>query len=93
MSVNEDFQLTNMELERSKEELQSLNEELTALNCQLRETVEQQRGTSNDLQNILNSTDVAPLFLDAKLNIRFFTPAAKSLFNIIASDGAGRLPT
>jgi len=86
MSVNEEFQSTNEELETSKEELQSLNEELTALNSQLHETVEQQRATSDDLQNILNSTDVATLFLDANLNIRFFTPAAKSLFNVIASD-------
>ena len=86
MSVNEEFQSTNEELETSKEELQSLNEELTALNSQLHETVEQQRATSNDLQNILNSTDVATLFLDGDLNIRFFTPAAKSLFNVIASD-------
>jgi len=86
MSVNEEFQSTNEELETSKEELQSLNEELTALNSQLHETVEQQRATSDDLQNILNSTDVATLFLDADLNIRFFTPAAKSLFNVIASD-------
>jgi two-component system CheB/CheR fusion protein len=86
MSVNEEFQSTNEELETSKEELQSLNEELTALNSQLHETVEQQRATSNDLQNILVSTDVATLFLDADLNIRFFTPAAKSLFNVIASD-------
>ena len=77
---------TNEELETSKEELQSLNEELTALNGQLHETVEQQRATSSDLQNILNSTDVATLFLDADLNIRFFTPAARSLFNVIASD-------
>src|SRR5581483_9395740 len=86
MSVNEEYQSTNEELETSKEELQSLNEELTALNSQLHETVEQQRATSNDLQNILNSTDVATLFLDAEQNIRFFTPAAKLLFNIIASD-------
>ena len=86
MSVNEEFQSTNEELETSKEELQSLNEELTVLNNQLHETVEQQRATSNDLQNILNSTDVATLFLDVDLNIRFFTPAAKSLFNVIASD-------
>ena len=86
MSVNEEYQSTNEELETSKEELQSLNEELTALNSQLHETVEQQRAASNDLQNILNSTDVATLFLDADLNIRFFTPAAKSLFNVIASD-------
>lgn len=86
MSVNEEFQSTNEELETSKEELQSLNEELTALNNQLHETVEQQRATSNDLQNILNSTDVATLFLDGELRIRFFTPAARSLFNVIASD-------
>jgi two-component system, chemotaxis family, CheB/CheR fusion protein len=86
MSVNEEFQSTNEELETSKEELQSLNEELTALNSQLQETVEQQRATASDLQNILNSTDVSTLFLDADLSIRFFTPAAKSLFNVIASD-------
>ncbi len=86
MSVNEEYQSTNEELETSKEELQSLNEELTALNSQLQETVAQLRRTSNDLQNILNSADVATIFLDAKLHIRFFTPAAKSLFNIIASD-------
>jgi two-component system CheB/CheR fusion protein len=48
--------------------------------------LERQRTTSNDLQNILYSTDVATLFLDAHLNIRFFTPATKSLFNVIPGD-------
>ena len=86
LSVNEEFQSTNEELETSKEELQSLNEELTALNSQLQETLERQRTTSNDLQNILYSTDVATIFLDTKLNIRFFTPATKSLFNVIPGD-------
>ena len=86
LSLNEEFQSTNEELLTSKEELQSLNEELTALNTQLQETLERQRTTSNDLQNILYSTDVATLFLDRKLNIRFFTPATKSLFNVISGD-------
>ena len=86
MSVNEEFQSTNEELETSKEELQSLNEELNALNSQLQETVERQRATSDDLNNILNSSDVATLFLDCALKIRFFTPATKALFNIIATD-------
>jgi len=86
LSVNEEYQSTNEELLTSKEELQSLNEELTALNSQLQETLERQRTTSNDLQNVLYSTDVATLFLDAGLNIRFFTPATRSLFNVIASD-------
>ncbi len=86
LSVNEEFQSTNEELLTSKEELQSLNEELTALNSQLQETLERQRTTSNDLQNVLYSTDVATLFLDEDLNIRFFTPATKLLFRIIPSD-------
>jgi two-component system CheB/CheR fusion protein len=86
MSVNEEFQSTNEELETSKEELQSLNEELNALNSQLQETIEQQRATASDLDNILVSSDVATVFLDRNLNIRFFTPAARSLFSVIASD-------
>ena len=85
-SVNEEFQSTNEELLASKEELQSLNEELTALNGQLQETLERQRATSNDLQNVLYSTDVATLFLDLKLCIRFFTPATRMLFNVIPGD-------
>jgi two-component system CheB/CheR fusion protein len=86
LSVNEEFQSTNEELLTSKEELQSLNEELTALNSQLQETLERQRMTANDLQNILYSTDVATLFLDAELKIRFFTPATKALFNVLPGD-------
>ncbi len=86
LSVNEEFQSTNEELLTSKEELQSLNEELTALNNQLQETLERQRTTANDLQNVLYSTDVATIFLDTDLNIRFFTPATKSLFSVIPSD-------
>ena len=86
LSDNEEFQSTNEELRTSKEELQSLNEELTALNSQLQETLDRQRTTSNDLQNVLYSTDVATLFLDTELKIRFFTPATKSLFNVIPSD-------
>jgi two-component system CheB/CheR fusion protein len=86
LSINEEYQSTNEELVTSKEELQSLNEELTAVNSQLHETLEGSRTTSNDLQNVLYSTDVATLFLDLKLNIRFFTPAASLLFTVIPGD-------
>jgi two-component system CheB/CheR fusion protein len=86
LSVNEEYQSTNEELLTSKEELQSLNEELTALNGQLQETLELKRTTTNDLQNVLYSTDVATIFLDTKLNIRFFTPATRTLFSVIPSD-------
>ena len=86
LSVNEEFQTTNEELLTSKEELQALNEELTALNGQLQETLDRQRTTTDDLQNVLYSTDVATLFLDTELKIRFFTPATRHLFNVIPGD-------
>jgi two-component system, chemotaxis family, CheB/CheR fusion protein len=86
LSINEENQSTNEELLTSKEELQSLNEELVALNSQLQETLDRQRTTSNDLQNVLYSTDIATIFLDADLSIRFFTPATKSLFSVIPGD-------
>jgi two-component system, chemotaxis family, CheB/CheR fusion protein len=86
MSVNEELQSTNEELETSKEELQSLNEELTALNTQLNETIEHQRATANDLRNTMNSSEIAMLFLDANLEIRLFTPAARTMFSVITSD-------
>jgi two-component system CheB/CheR fusion protein len=86
LSVNEEYQSANEELLTSKEELQSLNEELTALNSQLQESLERQRTSATDLQNILYSTDVATLFLDKELKIRFFTPAILALFNILPGD-------
>lgn len=86
LSVNEEFQSTNEELLTSKEELQSLNEELTALNSQLQETLDRQRLASDDLQNVLFSTNVGTMFLDAALRIRLFTPAISSLYNVIAGD-------
>ena len=64
VSMNEELQSGNEELETSKEELQSLNEELTTLNNQLEEKVSQLEATTNDLDNLLTSTDIATLFLD-----------------------------
>jgi len=52
----------------------------------LQETLERHRTTANDLQNVLYSTDVATLFLDSDLNIRFFTPTARTVFRVIATD-------
>lgn len=86
LSLNEEYQSANEDLLTSKEELQSLNEELTALNAQLQEALERQRATANDLENVLYSTNVATIFLDPELNIRYFTPATRSIFNVIMSD-------
>ena len=86
LSTNEEYQSTNEELTTSQEELQSLNEELTVLNGQLQETLDQSRTTSTDLQNVLYSTREATIFLDQQLHIRFFTPATRAVFNVLAGD-------
>ena len=52
----------------------------------MQETLERQRTTANDMQNVLFSTDVPTIFLDTNLNIRFFTPTASSIFRVITSD-------
>ena len=93
MSVIEEFQSTNEELETSKEELQSLNEELTTLNGQLQENVDQKLKALDDLQNIMNSSDVATLFLDRQFKIRFFTPSSNhfSTSSLRTSDGRWRI--
>ncbi len=86
MSMNEEFQSTNEELETSKEELQSLNEELTTLNTQLQQKIDDERRMSDDLNNLLSSSGIATLFLDAEFKIMRFTPATRELFNLINKD-------
>lgn len=86
LAINQEYQSTHEEMLTSQEELQSLNEELTVLNGQLQETLERQRRASNDLQNVLYSTNVATLFLDRELKVRFFTPSIKAIYNLLSTD-------
>ena len=86
MSINEELQSTNEELETSKEELQSLNEELSTVNSQLQDKIGELEEAHNDLTNLLDSADIATLFLDPSLRIKRFTPAAVQLFSLIPSD-------
>ncbi len=86
MSVNEEFQSTNEELETSKEELQTLNEELITLNTELQKKVEALDIANNDIENLLNGTQIATLFLDCNLKVKRYTPAASEIFNLIPSD-------
>lgn len=85
-SVNEEFQSTNEELETSKEEMQSVNEELQTVNNELQGKNEQLTHVNSDLQNLLDSTQIATIFLGDDLRIRNFTPAAMDLFPLRDSD-------
>ena len=88
-SANEELQSTNEELTTSKEEMQSMNEELQTVNTELQSKVDQLSQASNDMKNLLDSTDIATLFLDKQLKVRRFTPQATRIIKLIATD-AGR---
>ena len=85
-STNEELQSTNEELTTSKEEMQSLNEELQTMNAELQSKVTDLSWVNNDMKNLLNSMEIATVFLDNALNIRRFTSHATHLFKLISSD-------
>jgi chemotaxis methyl-accepting protein methylase len=85
-STNEELQSTNEELTTSKEEMQSLNEELQTVNTELQAKVDELSRASNDMKNLLNSTDIATLFLDNDLNVRRFTIQATKIIKLIPAD-------
>ena len=85
-SVNEELQSSNEELETSKEELQSVNEELQTINSELNNKNELLTRLNADMQNLLDSTQIATVFLDDELCIRHFTPALTQLFPVKDSD-------
>jgi two-component system CheB/CheR fusion protein len=85
-STNEELQSANEELTTSKEELQSLNEELHSVNAELLSKVDELTGVRNDMTNLLNSTQIATIFLDNELMLRRFTPYATALFKLIPGD-------
>lgn len=85
-STNEELQSTNEELTTSKEEMQSLNEELQTVNAELQSKVDELSRSNNDMKNLLNSTDLACVFLDQDLNLRRFTNQATKIIKLIPSD-------
>ncbi|MFO7557978.1 MAG: CheR family methyltransferase [Desulfobacterales bacterium] len=85
-SVNEELQSANEELETSREELESTNEELVTVNSELQNKVEELSTVSNDVYNLLASTDIGTIFLDTQLCIKFFTPTMTKIFSLIQAD-------
>ena len=85
-SINEELQSSNEELETSKEELQSVNEELQTVNAELDHRVRDLAKANSDLRNLLESTQIATIFLDNDLRVRSFTPAATDIFHLLETD-------
>lgn len=85
-SSNEELQSTNEELETSKEELQSVNEEIVTMNTELTSKIDELAQAYDDMNNLLASTEIGTIFLDAKLKIKRFTPPMTKIINLIQTD-------
>ena len=85
-STNEELQSANEELTTSKEESQSMNEELQTLNGELQTKLDDLALAQGDMQNLLNSTDIATLFLDSALNVRRFTDKIRRIIHLRDGD-------
>ncbi len=85
-STNEELQSANEELTTSKEEMQSMNEELQTINAEMQTKLDDLATAQSDLKNLLNSTDIAMLFLDKKLNVRRYTERASKIISLRDSD-------
>ncbi|HEX5739220.1 MAG TPA: CheR family methyltransferase, partial [Hydrogenophaga sp.] len=85
-STNEELQSANEELTTSKEESQSMNEELQTLNQELQTKLDDLALAQSDMQNLLNSTDIATLFLDSDLNVRRYTEQITRIIHLREGD-------
>lgn len=85
-STNEELQSTNEELTTSKEEMQSMNEELQTINAEMQTKLDDLFLAQSDMTNLLNSIEIAILFLDQNLNVRRYTERAAKIINVRESD-------
>jgi two-component system CheB/CheR fusion protein len=83
---NEELMSSNEELQSTNEELQSVNEELYTVNAEYQSKITELTELTNDMDNLLASTEIATIFLDEKLRIRKFTPQVAESFNLLPQD-------
>jgi two-component system CheB/CheR fusion protein len=85
-STNEELQSTNEEMITGKEELQSLNEELLTVNTELQKKIDALSQSTDDMQNVIRSTEIPMLFLDNQLRVRKFTESMSKIVSLMGSD-------
>ncbi len=66
--------------------MQSINEELQTVNAELSSKSDTLLRLNSDLKNLLDSTQIATLFLDSQLRIKGFTPPMTDLFHLRNAD-------
>lgn len=82
----EELESSNEELRSANEEMSSLNEELQLVNAELAVRVDELSSALSDIRNLLESTQIAAIFLDRGLRLRLFTPAATEFYHFAPGD-------
>jgi len=85
-ATNEELLSSNEELQSTNEELHSVNEELYTVNAEHEHQIDNLERVSNDLRNLIRSTNIGVIFLDTTLHIRMFTPLVTVLYNLLPQD-------
>jgi two-component system CheB/CheR fusion protein len=83
---NEELQSSNEELQSTNEELQSVNEELYTVNAEYQRKIAELTELTNDMDNLLASTEIGTIFLDGQLRVRKFTPHVTDTFGLLPQD-------
>lgn len=85
-AANEELLASNEELQSTNEELHSVNEELYSVNAEHEAKIQELNVVTSDLHNLIRSTELATLFIDADCAIRLFTPLATEVFPLMQHD-------
>lgn len=85
-ATNEELVASNEELQSTNEELHSVNEELYTVNAEYQRKILELTELTDDMEHLLDSTDVGTVYLDRNLCIRRITPRISQIFSIVAQD-------
>lgn len=85
-STNEELMASNEELQSTNEELHSVNEELYTVNAEYEEQIKKLTVLTDDMDNLLRSTEIGTIFVDQELRVRRFTPAVGRIFRLVPHD-------
>lgn len=85
-STNEELMASNEELQSTNEELHSVNEELYTVSAEHQRKIDELMQLTLDMEHLLKATQIGTIFLDEKMYVRRFTPAAVQAFNLIPQD-------
>jgi two-component system, chemotaxis family, CheB/CheR fusion protein len=85
-ATNEELLASNEELQSTNEELQSTNEELFTVNAEYQSKIIELTELYNDIENILNTSQISLLLLDENLEVRRFSPNITKIFSLLNND-------